>query len=621
MSATGLDFRARLLGAAQLAKEAARGEISLDKLGASAQKAGDKAALGSKGWGVYSSRTNRSERDTRRAQGSVASLIHTLGGLGGAWLAYSGAKTALSTTESLATETIALAGATNMSTASAARWVAVARVHNLAGSGLTKTFGQLSKSVAEAEKQDAAFTAGVKRRRSSTEIALSGVGYGRGYEIRRQQVLARGRLALQASLAKGPGPQAGAFGELGITPKDLQGASKNLEPLILKLSKAFDHLRSPVERNALANRIFGRSYAQLLDLFHGGTADLETNLKWAKKYGVAIGGESPKELKKFLIAQEQAKYATLGLQTAFGTYLAPALLKVLQVWPKLVQSIQQGRGVWGSIESVITKTVTGVKGVVGWFERNKAAAGALRDALGLLAAAWGVEKVIKFYSAVKKLWLLQAIAGGVGGAWRRTGVKAAEDAAGGLASAEAKGRFGLAGKALGVALAVGLLVELNHHKHAIEEALGLRKKPLSGLDLAIKSPRAITPQMLLSMSPHERAELKKIAKVDTERHYPAATFWDEAHLRRTSAAERHATQRAMDRVERQYDHPGGVAGRIARAGRRHLAMPGGPLPTLKSLPSGLSDRPVIKVVLQSILDGKVVSSSVVDDLLGEEARK
>ena len=82
-----------------------------------------------------------------------------------------------------------------------------------------------------------------------------------------------------------------------------------------------------------------------------------------------------------------------------------------------------------------------------------------------------------------------------------------------------------------------------------------------------------------------------------------------------------------------YLHPGekvpGLAagGIIARAGRVIVGEKGreeldlAPPARVTPLPRAAGETPTIKVVLYSILDGKVVSSSVVDDLLGEAARE
>jgi hypothetical protein len=609
----GIDFRTRLLGASQLAREALKGKVSLTELGQAGERAGDRASLGSKGFSIFSSRANKSEKDARKVKSSLSGLIGTLGGLGAAWVGYDGVKSALSTTTSLASETVAFSRATNMSTKASAQWVAVARVHNLQGNGLTKTFGMLSKNIALARKQEEAQTANAKKRSSSTGISLAGIGYGSGYELRRQQVLAKAQLAQRASAAKGAGTQAAAFKKLGITSAELAGAGKNLDPIMLKLSQRFNALPSAVERNALANTIFGHSYTQMLDLFHGGTADLQTNLRWAQMYGVAIGGETPKELKKFLEAQEQAKYASLGLQTALGVDLYPAMLKVLQDWPKLVTAIQKGTGPFGTIKAIIAGVASATKGVVGWFGQSKTATMLLVGSLAFLGTAWGVEKVISFTTALKKLWLVEKLMAAT--SWL-SGAKEAEGVAGAMgmgngATALMGGdkAFSVAGRAAGVAFQAAFLGGMAYLGFEIGKYLGERVHfhfdP--GRILKGESPLTVT-------TTNPVAERKQLAAKKKKQE----AWWN-------SPA---PVIQKFQKFESKKKKPGLAAGGIiahsgrvivGEKGKEELQLPRSA--RVIPLPHGQrAELPVIKVILQSVLKGKVISEDTVDDLLSEAAR-
>jgi hypothetical protein len=122
------------------------------------------------------------------------------------------------------------------------------------------------------------------------------------------------------------------------------------------------------------------------------------------------------------------------------------------------------------------------------------------------------------------------------------------------------GAFSKAGGSLGLVMGaalIGAVVLLAKSKlgHEIEEALGLRHKQKSPLDLAIADPKAITPQSLMAMSAGERNQLQKMARADKERHYPAATFWGTNHLKKVAEGERTKSQSAMQKVEQQYNHP------------------------------------------------------------------
>jgi hypothetical protein len=618
---TGIDFRTRLLGAAKLAKEAAEGKVSLTELGDAGKVAGDRAALGSRGWSTWSRQTSKSEKDAKRAKASFGGLISTLGGLGAAWAGYSGAKSAIETTGSLADETLKLSRSTGMSVKSASQWVAVARVHDIAGTGLARTFGMLSKNIALAEKQETSHAQSMARHKSATEISLAGVGYGKGYEIRRQQVIARSQLAAQAAQAKGAGEQSAAFAKLGITTKDLKKSNTDLGPIMVKLGIAFDKMHGGATRNAIANKLFGRSYNQILPLFREGNESLATNLMWAKKYGVAMGGETPKELKKYLVAQDEAKYATLGVQVAFGRFLAPALIKVMKAWPELVTEVRKGKGPFGTAASIIGTVAGGAKSVVTWFGKSKTATGLLIGALGFLGAAWGVEKIVKFTEALKKLWLVQKLIAGT--SWL-TGADEAGQVAAAMGMGKTAeltmvgGRLGtLFGKAFSLAAAGFIGYELGKLVSS-KFPNGIFGKP----EPSKKHAEGVIAGQ--NRGTYLRKGLDGKYEVAPNRGFGHTSAGGKAapHGATVTVFDRALNRNVKVRPGETLPGPG-AGGALARVGAHDRALgrgesDGQPAVQKRARSEGW-ERP-IKVIVQSILKGKVVSESVIDDLLGEQAR-
>jgi hypothetical protein len=607
-------FSAKLLGWKQFADEAKKVERAEKGMGTAGKQAGEKASLGAKGWAAFSTGARRSEKDGKRAKLTLTGLASTLGGLGAAYVGFEGIKSAIDTTGSLADETLKLSRATGMSVQTASQWVAVAKVHDIAGSGLTRTFGMLSKNIAAADRQEAAYAQGAKKRSARLGLSLGGVGFGKGSEIRRQQILARAQLSSQAAQTKGAGLQAAAFGKLGITHRDLIAADKDLGPLMVKLSEGFNRLRGGAERNALANQIFGKSYTQILPLFREGNESLQTNLRWAKKYGVAFGGETPKEMKKFLVAQDEAKYATLGLQVALGTKLAPALTRLLQWWPKVVSGIREGRGVWGPFKAIVGGTATALGTVVGWFSKSKTASWVLAGALTALGVAWGVEKVIKFTRALRSLWFAQKLVAGT--SWL---TMTSTDA---TYAAILGGNIGrIMGGAAGVALAAGIIAEAPKIWEKIGDELGFGS---SFHHEAKRGWKDLIPGMEENAGPSQSQEQRNLREGNRMRYYLG-------HPSKLTPGVIHS----MNPVQRQalrntLGHkapPGLFAGGILRSAGRVLVGEKGPelldlAPPARVDPlrRGSAEPKVISQIIKVILGEHEVGEAVTRFHLNDEAR-
>jgi hypothetical protein len=152
---------------------------------------------------------------------------------------------------------------------------------------------------------------------------------------------------------------------------------------------------------------------------------------------------------------------------------------------------------------------------------------------------------------------------GGGGLFSGIAHGAGEQLAGSLkhafASDAIKHEMSSAGHGLGLLMGgtlIAAVVELAKSKlgHEIEEALGLRHKQMSPLEMAFSDPATISPETLLAMGAGGRSQLQKLARADKERRYPGDVFWSESHLRSALAGERKTSSSAMQLVEGEYDH-------------------------------------------------------------------
>lgn len=178
----------------------------------------------------------------------------------------------------------------------------------------------------------------------------------RGVESK-QVAQAFGILAKNAdAAAKGGASQAETFKTLGISMKELRGASA--EQLIGEIAEGMKTLGPGTERTAASMKLFGRGWQSIVPILRDGKGALQDQLNLADKYGATFSGGSLRSMQKFIAAQREAKLATLGLQVAFGTKLAPILTDVVKGVARFVAQIRSGKGAGGQFARTVSSIAT-----------------------------------------------------------------------------------------------------------------------------------------------------------------------------------------------------------------------------------------------------------------------
>jgi hypothetical protein len=98
---------------------------------------------------------------------------------------------------------------------------------------------------------------------------------------------------------------------------------------------------------ALSAKLFGRTWTTIAPLIRGGTKEMDANLAMGDKYGATFSNKGVGSVEDFIKAQREAKLATLGLQVAFGTQVAPVLTTVIQKGARFVAQMRSGTGAGG----------------------------------------------------------------------------------------------------------------------------------------------------------------------------------------------------------------------------------------------------------------------------------
>ncbi len=126
-----------------------------------------------------------------------------------------------------------------------------------------------------------------------------------------------------------------ALAALGVTIKDVHGATKPTEQLLSEAADGFSHVTDDARAAALAQELFGRSGTRMLPLLRKGSAGLED----LREEFAELGGGMNKD---FLDRADKANHALLKLRTGFGSLKSRIVSEVLPGLTRLANGFSRG---------------------------------------------------------------------------------------------------------------------------------------------------------------------------------------------------------------------------------------------------------------------------------------
>jgi hypothetical protein len=158
---------------------------------------------------------------------------------------------------------------------------------------------------------------------ASTE-ALSGFSYAAKQTGTDIDALSKGMLILSKNTALALDPksrQAGLFKALGIDKSELG----DIEKLIPRIADSFALLEDGTQKAALAQQLFGRSGAGLIEFLNQGSAGLKTMADRAAELGIVISQDTADAADQFNDTLGDLQAAGTGLATELASALLPQL--------------------------------------------------------------------------------------------------------------------------------------------------------------------------------------------------------------------------------------------------------------------------------------------------------
>jgi len=206
--------------------------------------------------------------------------------------------------------------------------------------------GSLNRLVEPARQAAQEFAAaGVESQKLADAAGLSveqmtALGYAAERVGSSSSALSSGIAAMNAALddaRRGGEDSAATFAQLGLSVDRL--AQMNPEERFTALAEAVAGLADPLDRAAVAQRVFGSAGESLLPMLAQGRAGLQNMKDEAQRLGLVMTGPQAKAAKALTDAYASLKNSLSGLWRSIGAAIAPQLTATAQATTKIVAAV------------------------------------------------------------------------------------------------------------------------------------------------------------------------------------------------------------------------------------------------------------------------------------------
>jgi hypothetical protein len=311
-----------------------------------------------------------SETTGKKAAGGWKSMLKWAGGAALFYGATKFIKSSVDATSQLTKASLSLTRQTGLDIQKSSEWVSLTQERGISSRQLTTSIAKLNKMIE---------TSATGTSKSNTEIAA--------YRAQIDQLAKSGApdaakqmasLSTKIASAQASGQKARlVMQQLGVP---LDSISKgNTGQVLGKIADAFEKIRNPAERSALAQQLFGRAGQQLLPILMEGSAGIDKLLAKQKSYGNYLTDKSVKANKQAIEQQRELDTALSGVKVQLGQ----ALLPVLVTFSKMLVAIARFiRPVTSNAKTLTIVIIALTAAVVAWKVATMAQAVATLAATG-----------------------------------------------------------------------------------------------------------------------------------------------------------------------------------------------------------------------------------------------
>jgi TP901 family phage tail tape measure protein len=159
----------------------------------------------------------------------------------------------------------------------------------------------------------------------------------------------------------------GLFNALGVSVKDAGGNMLSTSEILPQIADRFTKIEDGALKSAIAQKLFGKSGAELIPLLNGGSEAIKRAQELTEKYNTSLNKAEANLGNNFNDAVEESKAAMLGFANAIGVALLPAMTKAVQIGNEWIawaaQMAKANPGVTKSI-AAMSAVITGAGGLL-----------------------------------------------------------------------------------------------------------------------------------------------------------------------------------------------------------------------------------------------------------------
>ena len=195
-------------------------------------------------------------------------------------------------------------------------------------------------------------------------------------------------------LAKGVGPAAEAFAQLGIETHDAAGEIKSAEALTTEAMEALAAIEDPTRRAALAQDIFRRANQDMLPVLSQGLDVIRDQRDAARDLGAVQSREALEGANAFRMGMEELKTSLGGIVATLGSELGPILNDVVVpiIQDSVVPALRTFAGFIGGLMDSFNSLSPPLKNLISGIVGIAAVIGPLLIVGSKMIAMWGAVK-------------------------------------------------------------------------------------------------------------------------------------------------------------------------------------------------------------------------------------
>lgn len=152
--------------------------------------------------------------------------------------------------------------------------------------------------------------------------------------------------------------QVDPFNKLNVSLVDAQGNLRTTDAVLLDTIDALAAMEDDVQRDIIANEIFGKTFTEMRPLINGGSQAIKDLMQEAEDYGMIMSDEAVKSSAEFQDSLTRMKGTIDGVKNQLGAELLPSITDIMDGVSMFTAGIEGGEE---KVEQGIEQLIDGIK--------------------------------------------------------------------------------------------------------------------------------------------------------------------------------------------------------------------------------------------------------------------